>query len=201
MGIAFFFVEVITYIYTYTSWRHVSLCISPLVMQQLIISPTPGCKVPAIRLHWENYIFISFHIEWDMVVVTVFLSILNRMVFHLIQNRKEYCHHDHIPFNVKRNRIRVFSVNNHPHLQTQLPAGRVPSQVIFSLLLYFLFIIYLIQFTLPNVPSISSQAFLLFWCSCHRSTTFRQEYYIMITMRLFCTSLLPYNYYHERTLY
>ena len=25
------------------------------------------------RLHWENYIFISFQIEWDMVVVTVFL--------------------------------------------------------------------------------------------------------------------------------
>ena len=25
------------------------------------------------RLHWENYISISFHIEWDMIVVTVFL--------------------------------------------------------------------------------------------------------------------------------
>ena len=29
------------------------------------------------RIHWENYIFISFHIEWDMFVVTVFHSILN----------------------------------------------------------------------------------------------------------------------------
>ena len=27
----------------------------------------------AVFLHWENYISISFHIEWDMIVVTVFL--------------------------------------------------------------------------------------------------------------------------------
>ena len=26
-----------------------------------------------IRLHWENFIPISFQIEWDMIVVTVFL--------------------------------------------------------------------------------------------------------------------------------
>ena len=31
------------------------------------------------NLHWENYIFISFQIEWDMIVGTVFLSILNIM--------------------------------------------------------------------------------------------------------------------------
>ena len=29
--------------------------------------------------HWENYISITFHIEWDMIVVTIFLSILNQM--------------------------------------------------------------------------------------------------------------------------
>ena len=29
----------------------------------------------ALFLNWENYVSISFHIEWDMVVVTVFLSI------------------------------------------------------------------------------------------------------------------------------
>ena len=28
-------------------------------------------------LHWENYISISFHIEWDMIMVTLFL--LNQM--------------------------------------------------------------------------------------------------------------------------
>ena len=28
------------------------------------------------QLHWENYVFISFQIEWDVIVVTVFLSIL-----------------------------------------------------------------------------------------------------------------------------
>ena len=44
-----------------------------------------------------------------MIVVTVFLSILNQMEFHLVQNQKEICHHDHIPFNVKGNRILEFS--------------------------------------------------------------------------------------------
>ena len=38
-----------------------------------------------------------------MIVVTVFLSILNKKQFHLVQNRKENCHHDHIPFNYKGN--------------------------------------------------------------------------------------------------
>ena len=36
-----------------------------------------------------------------MIVVTVFPSILNQMDLHLVQNRKENCHHHHIPFNVK----------------------------------------------------------------------------------------------------
>ena len=52
-------------------------------------------------IHWENYISIFFHIEWDMIVVTVFLWILNQMEIHLVQNRRENCDHDHIPFNVK----------------------------------------------------------------------------------------------------
>ena len=56
------------------------------------------------KVHWENCISISFHIEWDMIVgtVTVFFSIWNQMDFHLVQIRKENCHHDHIPFNVER---------------------------------------------------------------------------------------------------
>ena len=61
------------------------------------------------NVHWENYISISFHLEWDMIVVTIFFSILNQMQFHLVQNRKENCHHDHIPFNLKGNVIKVFS--------------------------------------------------------------------------------------------
>jgi len=40
----------------------------------------------------KNYISISFQIEWDMIMVTVFLSILNQIEFHLVQNRKENCH-------------------------------------------------------------------------------------------------------------
>ena len=51
-------------------------------------------------LHREKYISISFHSEGDMIVVTVFLSILNQMEFYLVQNQKENCPHDHIPFNV-----------------------------------------------------------------------------------------------------
>ena len=35
--------------------------------------------------HRENYFPISFHIEWDMIVMTVFLSILNQIEFHLVQ--------------------------------------------------------------------------------------------------------------------
>ena len=33
------------------------------------------------------------------------------MEFHLIQNRKEKCHLDHIPFNVKGNGNIVFSID------------------------------------------------------------------------------------------
>ena len=58
----------------------------------------------------ENYISISFQIGWDMIVVTVFHSIMNQMEFHLVQNRKENGHHDHIPINLKGNANVVFSV-------------------------------------------------------------------------------------------
>ena len=50
------------------------------------------------------------HIEWDILVVTVFFSILNQIEIHLAQNRKENCHHDHIPFKMKGNGNIVFSV-------------------------------------------------------------------------------------------
>ena len=56
----------------------------------------------------ENY--ISFQIEWDMVVLTVFLLILNQMEFHFVQNRKENYHHDRTPFDLKGNGNIVFSV-------------------------------------------------------------------------------------------
>ena len=63
------------------------------------------------RVHYTGkLISISFQIEWDMIVVTVFISILNQIKFHLVQNRKEDCHHDHIPFNLKGIGNVVFSV-------------------------------------------------------------------------------------------
>ena len=33
----------------------------------------------------EKYIYTSYQIEWNMIVMTVFLSIMNRMEFHLAQ--------------------------------------------------------------------------------------------------------------------
>ena len=45
---------------------------------------------------------------------TVFLSILNQIEFHLVQNLKENCHHDHIPFDLKGKGNMVFSVKNVP---------------------------------------------------------------------------------------
>ena len=45
-----------------------------------------------------------------MIVATVILSILNQIEFRLVLNRKENCHHDHFPFNLKVNGNLVFSV-------------------------------------------------------------------------------------------
>ena len=41
------------------------------------------------------------------------VDFVNRMKFHLVQNRKENCHHDHIALNVKGNVCMVFSVHSH----------------------------------------------------------------------------------------
>ena len=38
------------------------------------------------------------------------LSIFNQMELYLVKNRKENCHHDHIPFNLKGNGNIIFSV-------------------------------------------------------------------------------------------
>ena len=54
-----------------------------------------------IAAHDEKYISISFRIECSRIVVTVFLSILNPMEFHLVFNQKENCLHDQILSNLK----------------------------------------------------------------------------------------------------
>ena len=41
--------------------------------------------------HRGSYTSISFHVELNMIVVTVLLSIFNIMEFHLVQNWKENC--------------------------------------------------------------------------------------------------------------
>ena len=46
------------------------------------------------------------HFPEDRLIIrerTSMYPILNQMEFHLVQNRKENCHHDHIPFNLKGN--------------------------------------------------------------------------------------------------
>ena len=79
-----------------------------------------------VTIHWENYISISYQIEWVMIVVTVFLSILKQMEFHLVHNRKENCHHDHIPFNLKGNGTIIFSVcTTGVHIKLEFMRSRV----------------------------------------------------------------------------
>ena len=55
-------------------------------------------------LHSEEYIFISFQIEWNIIVITVFFLILIQMEFHLVQMQKENYHYDHIPLHFKEYR-------------------------------------------------------------------------------------------------
>ena len=45
------------------------------------------CNIPC-TVRWEIYVSIYLHNEWDMIMGTDFLSILNQMEFHLVQNRK-----------------------------------------------------------------------------------------------------------------
>ena len=58
-------------------------------------------------------------------MATVFLSILNQMEFNLVQNRKENCHHDHIPFSEKYS---FLSVGN------SLADGKKISELVYTFL-------------------------------------------------------------------
>ena len=90
--------------------RHGRTFFFPVQLIDTFFPPRNDWYSEAFSTHRENYVSISFHVEWDMIVVTVFLSILNQMEFLLYQNRKKNCHHDHIPFNLKGNEILIFSV-------------------------------------------------------------------------------------------
>ena len=76
-------------------------------------------------VHWENYISIPFHSEWDMIVVTVFEPNENSI---WSKNRQ----HDYIPFTVKGNGNIVFSVC-------------IASTVVVTLLFTFFFSLYFIS--------------------------------------------------------
>ena len=107
-------------------WKYICICVCINVSLILV---NFSRRLYLSSLHWENYISISFQIEWDMVVVTVFRSILNQMKFHLVQNRQEYCHHDHIPFNVKGIGNIVFSVTVHPWDQSDTDSNESPVHI------------------------------------------------------------------------
>ena len=57
------------------------------------------------KIWFFNYIFNyeknSFQIEWNMIVVRVFLSIKNQTEFYLAHNPKENCHYNYFIFNLK----------------------------------------------------------------------------------------------------
>jgi len=64
------------------------------------------------------------------IVGTVFHSIFNQMEYHLVQNRKGNCHHDHIPFNVKGNGnifFSKFSIFSQPSSEYSLKSVRLSS--------------------------------------------------------------------------
>ena len=63
-------------------WYKISICPSRINKAQ---NPQGKIGIP------QNYISFSFHIEWNVIVATVFLSILNQNKFHLVKNRQENC--------------------------------------------------------------------------------------------------------------
>ena len=77
-------------------------------------SPPSGCYIICELSDYFNAKWrVRDYTEKTMLPIpfTVFLSILNEMDFHLVKNRKENCHHDQTPFNMKGNGILVFSVH------------------------------------------------------------------------------------------
>ena len=64
------------------------------------------------------------------------------------------------------------------HLTSKFNYRRLPSYLLCTLFLYFLFIFYLPRCTLPHFPSISSIASLPFLSCCHRTTKCLCKMYI-----------------------
>ena len=76
-----------------------------------------------------------------MIVVTLILSILNQIDFHLVQNQKQNCHHDHIPFNLKGNGILVFSVYNAEKVHPKI----LPRSAEYGVVYYNQIIVYIVD--------------------------------------------------------
>ena len=75
-----------------------------------MITRTPPHSLPPLPTLRKLYFhFLSHWMGYDHGDSFPF-DFLNQMEFHLVQNGKENCHHDHIPFNVKGTGNTVFSV-------------------------------------------------------------------------------------------
>ena len=98
-------------------WRHKIVplfCMEKIILNCQLIKWLENSNLSIIKenAHSEKYISFSFQIEWNLIVVTVFLFIISQMEFHLVQNRKLNRHFDHIPFNLKGKKILFFYVHN-----------------------------------------------------------------------------------------
>ena len=61
-----------------------------------------------VNQHFFKYIYMYTYVDIFRKNIPIdttlfFFSFLNQMEYDLVQNQKENCHHDHIPFNLKGN--------------------------------------------------------------------------------------------------
>ena len=60
---------------------------------------------------YQNWLIISFQIEWNMIFVAGILLIMNRTEFRWAYKQEANRHNDHIPFNMKGIRNRYLWVS------------------------------------------------------------------------------------------
>ena len=70
-----------------------------------------------LKNEYQFVVYQKIRVEKQSAAIQMNLRILNQMDFHLVQNRKENYHHDHIPFNVKGIGSIVFSVHTHTRMK------------------------------------------------------------------------------------
>ena len=56
-----------------------------------------------LEIHFSGNTFFSFQFQNIMIELAIFLLFCNQTKYHLVQNKREYWQHDHIPLDLKRN--------------------------------------------------------------------------------------------------